>query len=33
MKFFGAKKFFYMNFDFKKGCKTEFKENNEKSCS
>ena len=30
---FGAKEFFYMKFDLKKGCETEFKENNEKSCS
>ena len=33
MNFFGAKEFFYMNFDFKKSCKNEFKDNNEKSCS
>ena len=25
--------FFYMKFDFKNGCKNEFKDNNEKSCS
>ena len=30
--FFGAKEFVYMNFDFKNGCKNEFKDNNEKSC-
>ena len=30
--FFGAKEFFYMIFDFKNGCKNEFKDNNEKSC-
>ena len=32
MKFFGVKNFF-VNFDFKNGCKTEFQDNNEKSCS
>ena len=32
MKFFCAKEFFYMIFDFKIGCKNEFKDNNEKSC-
>ena len=32
-EFFGAKKFFYMNFDFKNGCKNKFKDKNEKSCS
>ena len=31
--FFGAKEFFYMIFDLKNGCKNEFKDNNEKSCS
>ena len=31
--FFGVKEFFFMNFDFKNGCKNEFKDNNEKSCS
>ena len=31
--FFDAKEFFYMIFDFKNGCKNEFKDNNEKSCS
>ena len=30
MKFFDVKKFF-MNFDFKNGCKNDFKDNNEKS--
>ena len=30
MKFFGAKDFFYVIFYFKKGCKNEFKDNNEK---
>ena len=30
---FGAKEFFNMNFDYKNGCKNEFKDNNEKSCS
>ena len=29
MKFFGAKEFFYMIFDFKNGCQNEFKDNNE----
>ena len=33
MKFFGAKEFLNMKFDFKKGCKNEFKDTNEKSCS
>ena len=33
MKFFYAKEFFYMIFDFKNGCKNEFKDDNEKSCS
>ena len=33
MKFFGAKDFFYMIFDFKNGCKNKFNDNNEKSCS
>ena len=33
MKFFGFKKFFFMNFDFKNGCENEFEHNNEKSCS
>ena len=32
-KFFGAKEFFHMIFDFKNGCKNEFNDNNEKSCS
>ena len=31
--FFGVKEFFFMNFDFKNGCKNEFKDNSEKSCS
>ena len=31
--FFGAKEFFRINFDFKNGCKNEFKDNNEKSWS
>ena len=31
--FFGVKEFFFMNFDSKKGCKNEFEDNNEKSCS
>ena len=31
--FSGAKKFFYIIFDFKNGCKNEFKDNNEKSYS
>ena len=29
----GLKEFFLMTFDFKNGCKNEFQENNEKSCS
>ena len=33
MKFFGAKEFFYMIFDFKNDCRNEFKDNNKKSCS
>ena len=33
MKFFGCQEIFFMNFDFKNGCKNEFKDNNEKSCS
>ena len=33
MNFFVAKEFFYMNFDFKNGCKNKFKDDNEKSCS
>ena len=33
MKFFGVKEFFRMNLDFKNGCKNEFQDNNEKSCS
>ena len=33
MNFFGAKEFFYMNFDFKNSCKNLFKDNNEKTCS
>ena len=33
MKFFGAKEFFYVIFEIKNGCKNEFKDNNEKSCS
>ena len=33
LNFFGAKEFFYIIFDFKNGCKNEFKDNNEKSCS
>ena len=32
MNFF-AKEFFNMNFDIKNGCKNDFKDNNEKSCS
>ena len=32
MKFFCDKEFFFMNFDFKNGCKNELKNNNEKSC-
>ena len=32
MKFFGMKDFFFVNFDFKNGCKNEFEDNNEKSC-
>ena len=32
MNFFGAKEFFYINFDFKNGCKNDFKDNNKKSC-
>ena len=30
--FFGAKEFFYVNFDFKNGCENEFKDENEKPC-
>ena len=33
LNFFGAKEFFYMIFDFKNGCKNEFNDKNEKSCS
>ena len=33
MKFFSVKEFFFINFDFKNGCKNEFKDNNEKSGS
>ena len=33
MKFFGVKEFFRMHFDFKNGCKNEFKDDNEKSWS
>ena len=33
MKFVGVKEFFFVNFDFKNGCKNEFEDNNEKSCS
>ena len=32
MIFFGEKEFF-VDFDFKNGCKNQFQENNEKSCS
>ena len=31
--YFWCQEIFYMNFDFKNGCKNEFKDNNEKSCS
>ena len=31
--FFGVKGFFFVNFDFKNGCKNEFEDNNEKSSS
>ena len=31
--FFGAKEIFFMNVGFKNGCRNEFKNNNEKSCS
>ena len=31
--FFGVKEFFFVNFDFKNGCKNEFEDNNENSCS
>ena len=30
--FFGVKEFFFINFDFRNGCKNQFKDNNEKSC-
>ena len=33
MNFFGAKKCFYMNLDFKNGCKNAFEDSNEKSFS
>lgn len=33
MKFFGVKEFFFVNFDFKNGCKEEFEDDNEKSWS
>ena len=33
MKFFGVKEFFFVNFYFKNGCKNEFEDNKEKSCS
>ena len=33
MKFFSVKEFFFVSFDFKNGCKNEFQDNNEKSCS
>ena len=33
MKFFGVKEFFFVNFHFKNGCKNEFEDNNEESCS
>ena len=33
MKFFCIKEYFFVNFDFKNGCKNEFEDNNEKSCS
>ena len=28
-----SRKFFFVHFDFKNGCKNEFEDNNEKSCS
>ena len=31
--FSGVKEFSFKNFNFKNGCKNEFKNNNEKSCS
>ena len=33
MKFFWCQGIFFVNFDFKNGCKNEFEDNNEKSCS
>ena len=33
MKFLWCQRIFFMNFGFKNGCKNEFKDNNEKSCS
>ena len=33
MKFFGVKKFSFLNFDYKNGCKNEFQNDNEKSCN
>ena len=33
MKCFCVKEFFFVNFDYKNGCKNEFEDNNEKSCS
>ena len=33
INFFCVKEFFRLNFDFKNGCKNEFKDNNEKSCT
>ena len=33
LNFFGVKEFFFVNFDFKYGCKNEFEDNKEKSCS
>ena len=33
MNCFGARELFFVNFDFKNGCKKEFQANYEKSCS
>ena len=33
MKFFQCQGIFFVNFDFKIGCKNEFQDKNEKSCS
>ena len=33
MKFFWCQGIFFVNFDFINGCKNEFEDNNEKSCS